>query len=95
MIYLRNPNNNAIVACPTGFSWTNLFFGFFVPLFRGDIKYLIIQLLVAGITAGLSTFIFPFFYNKLYIKSKLDKNFVPNDDYSAAYLMDNGYIYSR
>ena len=30
---------------PVGYSWTNLFFGFFVPLFRGDWKWAVLDVL--------------------------------------------------
>ena len=92
MIYLKSPVNGMIISCPTGFSWTNFFFGVFVPLLRGDLKYTIIQLLVAMLTGGISWLIFPFFYNKLYIKSKLEKGFIASDDYSNNYLFDQGYV---
>ena len=92
MIYLKNPVNEMIISCPTGFSWTNFFFGVFVPLLRGDLKYTIIQLIAAGLTAGISWLVFPFFYNKLYIKSKLEKGFIASDDYSHNYLLKNGYL---
>lgn len=48
--------------CPLGFSWTNLFFGAFVPLINGDWKW----------------FVFPFIYNKMYINGSLSKGFYPS-----------------
>lgn len=39
-VRLRN-DVGMIKECKVGFSWTNFFFGFFCPLFRGDWKYLL------------------------------------------------------
>ena len=56
-----------------GFSWTMLFFGVFVPLFRSDWKWFVI-LVIANIIflqvnlAFLPTLIFCFLYNKLYAR---------------------------
>lgn len=58
-----------------GFSWTMLFFGIFVPLFRGDFKWFLITLLVAFITGGISWLVFPFFYNKLYLNDLLNNGY--------------------
>lgn len=56
---------------PRGFSWTMLFFGVFVPLFRGDWKWFFISLLLSMITFGVSWLIMPFLYNNLYLNDLL------------------------
>ena len=74
-IIFQHPVTKEIKEAPLGFSWTTLFFGIFVPLFRGDWKWAIISFLLAIITGGISWFIFPFFYNKLYVKELIKKGF--------------------
>ena len=49
-----------------GFSWTTFFFGFFVPLIRGDIKWFLIMLILSFLSFGLAQFILCFLYNKCY-----------------------------
>ena len=44
MIVLKH-STGLIKECPTGYSWTTFFFGFFVPAFRGDLKWGIIHFL--------------------------------------------------
>ena len=71
-----------------GFSWTVLFFGLFVPLIRGDLKWALImfllQLLAGYFTFGLGSFvvslIFGFVYNKVYIKDLLEKGYQPSNE---------------
>jgi hypothetical protein len=72
---LNHVTTGEVKTVPTGFSWTTLFFGFFVPLFRGDILWAAIMLIVGIVTAGISVIIFPFFYNKVYIDSLLKKGY--------------------
>lgn len=66
MITFKN-ENGVTKTVKNGFSWTTLFFGCFVPLIRGDVKWFLISILAAFITLGFSWLVFPFFYNKLYI----------------------------
>ena len=79
--------NNVLKEVPFGFSWTNLFFGLFVPLLRGDLKWAIIMLVVAVLTYGFSWIIFPFFYNKIYMKSLLENGWVPANENDKAILV--------
>lgn len=74
-----------------GFSWTTLFFGLFVPLVRGDIKWALIMFgiaLLAGVpTYGIGSFIsnlvFAFIYNKLYVRDLLEKGYRPQSQEDA------------
>ena len=91
MIRLVNAQG-VIKECPTGFSWTNLFFGIFVPLLRGDFKWAIIQFALNLITCCITAFIFPFFYNKTYIKKRLEQGYYAADEMSKHYLIGNGYV---
>lgn len=81
----------AIKEIKTGFSWTTLFFGCFPAMFRGDWKWAIIMLLAALITGDISWLIFPFFYNRLYIKDLLNNGYRPLDDNGVAYLRNKNF----
>jgi len=67
-IFFENSHTGAKKEAPVGFSWTTFFFGFFVPMVRGDWKWAIIMFLLAVFTFGIAMIYFWFAYNKLYIK---------------------------
>ncbi len=92
MIILKHSNSGVIKKAPTGFSWTALFFGGLVPLFRGDVMWFIISLLVSICSFGIFWLIFPFIYNKIYIKKALEKGYVPADQKAESYLRYKGLI---
>ncbi|MDO4218663.1 MAG: FHA domain-containing protein [Synergistaceae bacterium] len=71
--------------CPVGFSWTMFFFGFLVPLFRGDIAWFFISL-TTTIVGG--QFVLCFLYNRIYINSLVAKGYIPADDYSEQCLIN-------
>ena len=82
-----------------GFSWTTLFFGFFVPLFRGDWIWFIIMLIVGAlgfITAGLvpliANIILSFMYNKIYTRNLLEQGWEPADEFSYNILFERGIV---
>lgn len=74
-IVLENQFNGHIKEVPVGFSWTMFFFGFLVPLFRGDIKWFILTAILDLFTFGLYQLIFAFFYNGIYKKQLISKGF--------------------
>lgn len=58
-----------------GFSWTMLFFGALVPLFRGDLKWFVISIIAGLCTFGLSWLVLPFIYNKYYIEDLIKNGY--------------------
>ena len=67
-----------------GYSWTMLFWGFMVPVFRGDWKWFLILFfgpsVLAAVSAGILIITFPvlylvfgFFYNKIYAQELNEK----------------------
>jgi len=85
---------------PIGFSWTTLFFCLFVPLIRGDLKMAMILLmlvvLVSYLTDGYGSYIpgiiFAFTYNKMYIKSLLEKGYKADNEETQQLLILKGII---
>lgn len=67
-IFFENPHTGAKKDAPVGFSWTTFFFGFFVPLVRGDWKWALLMILLAIFTLGFAMIYSWFAYNKHYIK---------------------------
>lgn len=90
---LKQNQTGAVKQVKLGFSWTTLFFGFFVPLFRGDVKWFLIMIIVPLVTVGIAWIIFPFIYNKIYIKDLIDKGYIPADDYSRSQLQSKGMAF--
>ncbi len=88
-ILLKN-NYGFVRSVPVGFSWTVLFFGFFVPICRGDIKNCVIMILASLLTFGFAWFVYIFIYNKIYLKELLMMGFKPADDKAKAYLIKEG-----
>ncbi|MDO5563445.1 MAG: hypothetical protein Q4F74_07535, partial [Synergistaceae bacterium] len=60
-----------------GFSWTVLFFGSFVPICRGDVKWAMFMLLASLLTVWLARIVFSFTYNGTYIRGLLERGYVP------------------
>lgn len=100
MITLQQKGTGVIKECTTGYSWTTFFFGAFVPLVRGDLKWagilFAICLLVGILTMGMGAFLVPpvfaFFYNKVYIKDLVEKGYIPKDEAGKNFLIGNGII---
>lgn len=91
-IRLKHPQSGLLKETKLGFSWTGLFFGVFVPLVRGDLKWTVIMFFLTILTLGLAWIVFPFVYNKVYIKGLLEKGFIPADEESKAALVVEGII---
>ena len=80
IINLKHSQTGITKQVKLGFSWTTLFFGCFPALFRGDVKWAAVMFLVAFLTFGLGWFVFPFIYNKIFIREQLEKGYVPADN---------------
>ncbi|WP_104711381.1 hypothetical protein [Helicobacter felis] len=103
-VVLRNEAGESRV-CKVGFSWTTLFFGFFVPLFRKDWKWFGIFLavgIIVGVMAGESSpglaalswifqIVMAFIYNKIYINGLLSKGYAPLEEADRSVLNLNGW----
>lgn len=89
---LKNEKTGSIKQVKVGFSWTQFFWGWLVPIFRADWKWFLIELVITvlancvtevagfGTTGGLVVgIVFAFIYNKLYIKDLIAKGFRPTD----------------
>lgn len=75
-----------------GFSWTVLFFGFCVPIFRGDAKWAAIMFVASFLTVWIANLIFCFTYNGTYIRDLLSRGFRPADEESLTILVRKGFI---
>jgi hypothetical protein len=59
-----------------GYSWTYLFFGWFVPLYRGELGVGALHLLFTIVTGGIWQLIVSFLYNKQYMTRMLTNGWV-------------------
>ena len=66
--------------CIVGYSWTYFFFGFFVPIFRGEISIGVFHLIFSLVTFGIFQLIMPFLYNKQYSTRLLNNSWSLGDN---------------
>lgn len=99
-INLKNDNTGDIKQVKIGPSWTALFFGFFVPLFRADWKFFIIFFIffvIGAMTFGLVGIIIDIIgcvkYNDWYISELLSQNYRPTNDAAAEALKQRGLYF--
>ena len=78
-VTIQHPANGLTKTGYYGFSWTYLFFGWFVPLVRGEIGVALIHLVFSIFTFGLWQLIMPFLYNRQYMTRMLEKGYVLKD----------------
>jgi hypothetical protein len=89
-VMLKHTQSGMVKEVKVGFSWTTLFFGFWPAIFRGDIKWAIIQFIVDLVTLGVAALVWPFIYNKIYIKGLLEKGYAPADETAKSALVTKG-----
>lgn len=78
-VTLFNPQTNLIKSGYFGFSWTYLFFGWWVPLFRGELGIAALHFLFTVLTCGLWQFVMAFLYNKQFMIRQLEKGYQIRD----------------
>lgn len=89
-VMMKNERTGKFKKAYEGFSWTALFFGPLVPLFRKDWKYFLLSLFVlsaARVVPEIAELIYAavlgglgFFYNDLHKKDLLNKGFTFTDE---------------
>jgi len=78
-VTIQHPANGLTKTGYYGFSWTYLFFGWLVPLIRGEISVALIHLVLSMFTCGFWQLIMPFLYNKQYMTRMLEKGYILKD----------------
>jgi hypothetical protein len=79
-VMIKNPKTGMVKNGYVGFSWTYFFFGFFVPLFRGELGVGALHLIFNIFTFGIWQLIVSFLYNKQYMTRMLESGWVFEDN---------------
>ena len=77
-----------------GFSWTLLFFGLWVPIFRGDFRNLFRIWLLSIVTLSIYYWVSCWTYNTRFTKGLLEKGYLPADETAKNELIRRNIISS-
>ncbi|MFM8546606.1 MAG: hypothetical protein ACKODB_03140 [Betaproteobacteria bacterium] len=78
-VMMQHPQTGLVRPGYFGFSWTFLFFGWWVPLFRGELGAAALHFLFTLVTFGLWQLILAFLYNRQFMMRMLEKGYVLAD----------------
>jgi hypothetical protein len=79
-VKIKHSQSNLVKNGFYGFSWTYFFFGFWVPLIRGELGVAALHFLFTVITFGLWQLIVSFLYNKQYMTRMLTNGWDLSDN---------------
>lgn len=104
-VNLKNKKTGEVKQVKVGFSWTEFFFGWWVPLFRGDWFWFLIQLAATVVATlpmifmfplsfgGVVSLVFSFIYNKLYAQRLIEHyHYTPVSDTDYQILLQHGIV---
>lgn len=104
-VNLKNKKTGEVKQFKVGFSWTEFFFGWWVPLFRGDWFWFLIQLAATVVATlpmifmyplsfgGVVVLVFSFIYNKLYAQRLIEHyHYTPVSDTDYQILLQHGIV---
>jgi hypothetical protein len=63
-IFVRHRESGLVKRAYLGWSWTYQLFGWFVPVFRGEVGIALLHLAITIFTFGIFQIVMPFLYNK-------------------------------
>jgi len=66
-VMIKHSQSGLVKTGKYGISWTYLFFGWLVPLFRGELQVALLHFIFTVVTFGIWQLIFAFLYNKQYM----------------------------
>ncbi|MBK1870149.1 hypothetical protein JHL16_27545 [Aestuariivirga sp. YIM B02566] len=72
---MKNPATGQIKTGFFGFSWTYFFFGWWVPLLRGELGVAALHLLFSIVTLGIWQIIVSFMYNRQYTSRLIEAGY--------------------
>ena len=75
ILTLKDPITDETKTVHTGFSWTVLLFGFFVPICRKDWRSTLLFTPIYLVTLGIASIPFAFIYNKRYIRLLFEQGY--------------------
>lgn len=78
-VLIKHPQSGLVKSSYVGFCWTYLFFGWFVPVIRGEIGIGVLHLILTIFTLGIFQIIMAFLYNKQSMTRLLTSGWVLND----------------
>ena len=66
-VMIKHASSGLVKTGKYGFSWTYFFFGWLVPLIRGELQVALLHVIFTMVTLGIWQFINAFLYNKQYM----------------------------
>ena len=82
-VLIKHTQSGIVKKGYVGFCWTYLIFGWFVPVFRGEIGIGALHFLFTLVTFGLFQLVMSFLYNKQFMVRQLTNGYELNDEDSV------------